>query len=174
MTSGREDDALSWGDDDPTLDDGGGRGADSLSESGTVVPSTTEPRGYPALPDGYRAVGAGSDALDTEEPALIEAAPAQAGNAALLGLGVLGGIYLLYTIGWVIGGLRLQGRRPFLVTDFMYQGSLWLAVLAPLLWISTTLVLARRSRPWVRFAWLVGGAALLMPWPFIMIGAVGQ
>jgi hypothetical protein len=54
------------------------------------------------------------------------------GNATLIALGILGGVYLIYAIGWAIGGLRLQGRAEYLVTDVMYQGSFWLAVLAPL------------------------------------------
>ena len=41
----------------------------------------------------------------------------------------------------------------------MYQGSLWLAVLAPLLWFATVFLLTRRSQPWVRFVWLVAGVA---------------
>ena len=61
------------------------------------------------------------------------------GNATLITLGILGGVYLIYAIGWVIGGLRLQGRAEYLVTDVMYQGSFWLAVLAPLLWFGTRL-----------------------------------
>jgi hypothetical protein len=35
-------------------------------------------------------------------------------------------------------------------------------------------LLTLHSKPWVRFAWLVAGVALLLPWPFVMIGAVGQ
>ena len=96
------------------------------------------------------------------------------GNGTLVALGVVGGIYALYAVGWLIGGLRLQGRAQYLVLDVMYQGSLWLAVLAPLLWFATTLLLTRRARPWLRFAWLAVGAVLLLPWPFVMIGAVGQ
>ncbi|HYJ50461.1 MAG TPA: DNA polymerase III subunit gamma/tau, partial [Microbacterium sp.] len=96
------------------------------------------------------------------------------GNAALISLGILGGVYLIYAIGWLIGGLRLQGRAQYLVTDIMYQGSLWLAVLAPLLWFATVFLLTLRAKPLIRFAWLIGGVVLLLPWPFVMIGAVGQ
>ena len=59
-------------------------------------------------------------------------------------------------------------------TDAMYQGSLWLAVLAPVLWFATVFLLTRAARAWVRFAWLAAGVILLVPWPFVMIGAVGQ
>ena len=96
------------------------------------------------------------------------------GNGSLIALGVLGGVYALYAIGWLIGGLRLQGKAQYLVLDVMYQGSLWLAVLAPLLWFATVFLLTRASRAWVRFAWLAAGVVLLLPWPFVMIGAIGR
>ncbi|WP_137844851.1 DNA polymerase III subunit gamma/tau [Microbacterium sp. 2FI] len=171
MQAGRDDDALTWdGDDDPTLDVGVASG-----------------EGPDRLPAGFTAVGRGSETLaaTTDEDAPPDAgsvprddvsasAPEPMGNATLITLGVLGGIYALFTIGWLIGGLRLQGSAQYLVTDVMYQGSLWLAVLAPLLWFGTVFLLTRASRAWVRFAWLAAGVVLLLPWPFVMIGAVGQ
>jgi hypothetical protein len=30
------------------------------------------------------------------------------------------------------------------------------------------------SKRWVRFAWLIGGVLFLIPWPFIMVGAIGR
>lgn len=162
VSTGRDDDALSWqGDDDPTLD----VGASPVDER-------------PALPDGYRAVGRGSDEVGrieaggTVTPA---GAPVPMGNATLIALGTLGGVYLLYTLGWVIGALRLDTVAPMLiVSPAAYVPAFWLAVLAPALWFAVTLWLTRGSSAWVRLVWLVGGAVLLVPWPFIMIGAVGQ
>lgn len=203
MTTGRDDDALTWdGDDDPTLDLGetepnaGRRGAEPRPVD--AEPREVEPQPEPdragaeasneptaVLPEGFTAVGKGServapagaapdasDARPDSDAAAAEKAPM--GNAELIGLGVLGGVFLLFAIGWLIGGLRLQGWRPFLVADAMYQGSLWLAVLAPVLWFATVFLLTRGARAWVRFAWLAAGVVLLVPWPFVMIGAVGQ
>ena len=180
MTTGRDDDALTWdGDDDPTLDVGATAGSDP-------APEAAARRSAPELPSGYTAVGKGSEtigAADAPDAASVDdespsgdtvAAPRSLGNGALVALGVLGGVYALYAIGWIIGGLRLQGRAQYLVLDVMYQGSLWLAVLAPVLWFATTFLLTRRSRAWVRFAWLAAGVVLLLPWPFVMIGAIGQ
>lgn len=181
VTTGRDDDALSWdGDDDPTLDLGDSAGSDPAPEA----PARSS---VPELPHGYTAVGKGSEAVGaagTPDAASVEeetpaggdtvAEPRSLGNGALVALGVLGGVYALYAIGWIVGGLRLQGWRPFLVTDLMYQGSLWLAVLAPVLWFATVVLLTRTGRTWVRFAWLGAGAVLLVPWPFVLIGAVGQ
>jgi hypothetical protein len=182
VTTGRDDDALTWdGDDDPTLDVGAA-GSDVASEPEAPAPTAAE-----GLPKGYTAVGKGSDTVasaDAPNAASVESRPADGdtiaterrplGNGALVTLGVLGGVYALYAVGWIIGGLRLQGRAQYLVLDVMYQGSLWLAVLAPVLWFATTFLLTRRSRAWVRFAWLAVGVVLLLPWPFVMIGAIGQ
>lgn len=186
MTTGRDDDALTWdGDDDPTLDVGAAAGPDP-------APETPARSSVPELPQGYTALGKGSEivgaedaaSVDDEAPASVDdeapavgdtaAEPRSLGNGALVALGVLGGVYALYAIGWIIGGLRLQGRAQYLVLDVMYQGSLWLAVLAPVLWFATTFLLTRRSRAWIRFAWLAAGVLLLLPWPFVMIGAIGQ
>ena len=185
MARGTDDDPLAWdGDDDPTLDVGAKPAAgepDSepvedpvVTEPDTVETTDAEPK---SLPDGFTAVGKGSDEVGRIRSDGSVAMPGERepmGNATLITLGILGGVYLIYAIGWIIGGLRLQGRAEYLVTDVMYQGSFWLAVLAPLLWFGSVFLLTRHSKPWVRFAWLIAGVALLLPWPFVMIGAVGQ
>lgn len=172
-----DDDALSWGgDDDPTLDVGAARDA--------------SPAAAPTLPPGYTAVGRGSEqAAPSAAPrgaddaaGTPDADPAPAGNAALVAMGVIGGIYLLLALGWLIGGLRLQGVAGYLVaadgiaSPVWTAGTLaavWLAVLAPLIWFVTVFVTTRRSRPWLRGVLLVAGVLLLLPWPFIMVGTVG-
>jgi hypothetical protein len=35
-------------------------------------------------------------------------------------------------------------------------------------------VLSRTAKAWVRLVWLVAGLVLLVPWPFVMVGAVGR
>lgn len=159
MNARADDDALSWsGDDDPTLDVG--------SEES------------PALPRGYTAVGRGSGGttVPSEEPspsspsaAENEASVGRAGNAALIAVGVLGGVYLLYAIGWLLGGLRLQER---ITPDAMLVVSTALAVAAPAIWFGAVLLLTRTAPRWARFAWLLAGALILVPWPFLTIGPV--
>lgn len=168
MTPDR-DDALNWdGDDDPTLDVGSARATER----------PPAPDADPvALPDGFNAVGRGSDEvgrIQSDGTIVMPGDRRGVGNAGLIALGIFGGVYLLYIIGWVIGGLRLQGAARYLVLDVMFQGSLWLAIIAPVLWFATVLLLARRARGWVRFVWLAAGVVLLIPWPFIMVGAVGR
>jgi len=167
VSTGRDDDALSWdGDDDPTLD------------VGTRPAPDPEPAAEPlALPDGYTAVGRGSDEvgrIDADGTVTMPGEPAPLGNVMLVSLGILGGIYALFTIGWIIGGLRLEGTAQFLVSPVGYRFAFWLAVIAPALWFATVYLLTRLSKPWLRLVWLIGGLALLVPWPFVMIGAVGQ
>ena len=167
MSTGRDDDALSWdGDDDPTLD------------VGTRPAADPEPAADPvALPDGYTAVGRGSDEVGRIEPdgtVTMPGEPAPLGNVTLVSLGILGGVYALFTIGWIIGGLRLEGTAQFLVSPVGYRFAFWLAVIAPALWFATVYLLTRLSKPWLRLVWLIGGLALLVPWPFVMIGAVGR
>lgn len=182
MSTDRDDDALSWGDDDPTLDAGPtlppgyvavGKGSETITPaSGSSPDAGTSP-----------AANAASDAASIEstvasrerghtETDAEHAAPVS--NAALVILGVFGGVYALESVGWIIGGLRLQQYAEFLVAPLAYQVSLWLAVLTPLIWFVTVLFLTRGGRSWVRILLLAAGALLVLPWPFIMVGAIGQ
>ncbi len=186
VTSDTEDDAFRWeGDADPTLDAPAsraklprgftpvGKGADDIDEdedegeapsaTGAAAPPATDAEGAPAASES-----------DAGETAGATAEPAHTGNATLVTFGVLAGIAAMWTIGWIIGGLRLQGTAEFLVSPLAYIPSLWLAALAPVLWFAAVWLLTRHSRTWVRVTWLVAGAVLLVPWPFVMTGTVGS
>jgi len=149
-------DALAWdGDDDPTLD---------------------APQRLPDgdLPTGYSVVGKGSAEFETaaqERRDAAASAPAAMSNTTLLFLGVFGGIYLLYTIGWLLGGMRLQLYALGAVPAPFYFGSFVLAAAAPVVWFAATYLLTRGVKAWQRFSWLSAGAVLLVPWPFLMVGA---
>lgn len=160
VTLPRDDDALSWGgDDDPTLDTGSDRDAVA-----------------PALPKGFDAVGRGSETvgrLRSDGSVSMPDEPAPMGNAMLITLGVFGGVYLLFAIGWLIGGLRLQSAALFVVSPAAYIPTFILAVLAAPVWFVTVLVTTRTKPAWLRTVWLLAGAALLVPWPFAMVGALG-
>lgn len=182
----RRDDALSWdGDDDPTLDAG---------RAASDAPHDEEAPAAAVLPEGYQAVGRGSEGVrndvKSERRGDAPAAPqdsattdadthAPLGNVALIALGVIGGIYLLYSIGWIIGGLRVSAVAGFLVSPTgaapvtWASGNLvgvWLAAAAPALWFVTVIVLTRAARAWVRWVWLAAGVVLLVPWPLLMGG----
>lgn len=90
-------------------------------------------------------------------------------NASLLGIGVLAGVFLLYTVGWFIGTERIAPVAPVLLGgDLPFQILKWIAIAAPFIWFVVTFVLTLHSRAWVRFVWLGAGALLLVPWPLIM------
>jgi hypothetical protein len=109
---------------------------------------------------------ADADDLSTE--------PQQLSTPMLLVVGVIGGVYLLYTVGWIIGGLNLQTTALFLVPGIMYHVAVWTAVLAPALWFAAVWLLTRGSAGWVRVLGFLAGAVLLVPWPFVMTGVVGS
>jgi len=82
---------------------------------------------------------------------------------------VLGGVYLLYSIGWLISAI---GAAPVLadpVAQFMYALGRWFAVAAPALWFATVLWLASERRR-ARLFWLLAGAVVLVPVPFLLRG----
>lgn len=176
MSTPRDDDALRWGgDDDPTLDVG--RPRETTVRRGADDDAVDDASATPVLPDGYTAVGKGSAQVghvDADGTVTLPDEPAQMSNTVLVTLGILAGAYLLFTIGWVIGGLRLQGTAEFLVSPVGYTVAFWLAVAAPAVWFVTVFLLTRASKAWIRVLLLIGGLALLVPWPFILVGAVGR
>ena len=82
---------------------------------------------------------------------------------------MLGGVYLLYAIGWLIWGTTPAPELADPVAQFMYGFGRWLAVAAPALWFGTVLWLAAEHRR-ARLLWLVAGAVLLVPIPFLLRG----
>ncbi|MDF2562877.1 MAG: hypothetical protein K0R99_4323 [Microbacterium sp.] len=132
-----------------------------------------------ALPHGWNAVGRGSEEVGTVEGdgTVTPAAPGEPAGLStpmLLILGIVGGVYLLYTIGWVVGGLRLKPLASFLVDDAMFLPWFVLAIAAPALWFLATWVLTRGKAAWVRVAVLLAGVVLLVPWPFVTVGVIGS
>ena len=155
MTRDPDDEALSWGgDDDPTLAPGWktvGGPVPFAGASEEVTDAATEP------------VDGEAEAAASESEAI---GPAQTGSAELVVLGVLGGIYLLYAIGWFITALRTTAPGLGVVDDAIYTLGLWLAVLAPGLWLGLSFWLSAGRRS--RLLWLIGGALVLVPVPFVL------
>lgn len=171
MSPGRDDDALAWdGDDDPTLDVG-------VAAPQTATPSTAEPNTDaepPALPDGFSAVGKGSDEVGriaADGSVSMPGDRVPMGNAALISLGVLGGVYLLYAIGWLIGAGRLSLVAALFLDPIAFQITVWLAILAPPIWFITVFLMTRGAKAWIRFTLLAVGVVVLVPWPFVLAGA---
>ncbi|MFD4420941.1 DNA polymerase III subunit gamma/tau [Agromyces sp. NPDC058484] len=150
-----DDDALRWdGDDDPTL----APGWKTVGNPAPLAGSDDEVTDAPAEASGGEAGAAASDTDVT--------GAAQTGSVELVVLGVLGGVYLLYTVGWLITALRTTAPGLGVVDDAMYALGLWLAVLAPALWLGLSFWLSARRRS--RLLWLIGGAIVLVPVPFVL------
>jgi hypothetical protein len=90
------------------------------------------------------------------------------GSLLLVGYGVFAGLYLLYTIGWFAAVLRNTLTLSGLIPEIMYQFGEFLAIVAPALWLGTTLLLTRGRGPLVRVLWLVAGLIVLIPWPMLV------
>jgi formate/nitrite transporter FocA (FNT family) len=88
-------------------------------------------------------------------------------SAALLTTGVLAGVYLLFTAAWVITALR----NPIAIADplgsFMFTLGLWLAAVAGPLTFTAIVVWRRGRGVGLRLLWLVIGALVLIPWPYV-------
>jgi hypothetical protein len=107
-------------------------------------------------------------------PAPVAAAVRESGAPTLVALGILGGIALLESAGWVRSILSATleatiapGSGALASAAFAVNllGRL-AAVAAPVLWF--VLAAWRIRTPSRRFAWLALGAVLLLPWPALM------
>ncbi|TXK20804.1 DNA polymerase III subunit gamma/tau [Microbacterium wangchenii] len=173
MSTGRDDDALSWGgDDDPTLDPGTEAAPAPPRPSGRPPRASSRPSDAPEprkLPRGFTAVGRGSGAAETA----ADAEPTPLGNAGLVGVGMIAAAFILYSVGWLIVSVRLQSVGAIPVPSVALITITIAAAAAPLIWFAAAYSLTRRSRTWVRFTWLIAGVVLLVPWPFLLTGAFG-
>ncbi len=85
--------------------------------------------------------------------------------------GILGGVYLIYTLGWVITVTRLTGVRAAsseLLSEIMFQLGEFLAIASPALWFVAVFALTRNRRPVVRLLWVLLGLVVVIPWPFVL------
>jgi hypothetical protein len=157
VNSRPDDDALSWdGDDDPTLDVGVDTPRTSRVEPTTVA--------APAAPRAREPRRVAEDQRNDD-------APGGLGNVALVSLGLIAGAYVFFAIGWFIAGLRLQAVSGLPVDPITLTAMTVAAACAPLVWFTASFALTRRARTWIRFAWLIAGIVLFVPWPFLLTGA---
>lgn len=176
MTEQRDDDALSWaGDDDPTLDPSGAREiADQPGEPAEALELQDPIPVAPAPTPEAEHVATKPTASRSPEPAStpdVAAGPLereQMSSAMLVTLGIFGGVFLLYSVGWLISAFRPDAAVPDdTVGAFMFNVGQGLAVAAGPVWMAATLWLTRGSKPYVRIAMLALGVLLVLPWPFL-------
>lgn len=146
-------------------------GPDPDSAAGVALEETAEPAPTAATdPDLARRL------LTESNPEPQPVAPAEfkrepLSNASLVLVGLLAGVYLLYSIGWYIGGGRIDAARGTLLSDFGYHATFWLAVALPPLWFTASMLGTKKK--WTRLTALLIGVVLCIPWPFVMVGALG-
>jgi len=164
------DDALRWEGDEPDARDAPANKAPSAAPQDP----TSAALARDAEQSLRRADGATAPAGAATTSADVVDEPAATGNAALVFYGIIGGVYLLFAVGWIVGGFRLRPRASLLLVDWMYFPWMWLAALASVLWFAAAWVLTRGKATWIRIVALIAGVALLVPWPFVMFGTVGS
>jgi hypothetical protein len=89
----------------------------------------------------------------------------------LVTYGILAGVYLIYTIGWVITVQRYNAVTPGSVevlSAVMFQLGEFLAIASPALWFAAALLLTRSRKPVVRLLVLLAGVVAVLPWPFVL------
>jgi hypothetical protein len=116
----------------------------------------------PALPELGDEVG-----VDVDQETELDELPPVTSAAVLLSLGVLAGVYLLYTVGWIVSLQRMLYFAANSLDQDAFRIQQLLAIAAPLLWFLATLLFTRKHSPVTRLIWLVVGALLLVPWSFI-------
>lgn len=167
MNADRREEALDWGDpDDPSWVD---PGADEppLEPRDAAEQATAQQAAGDAGagPDAHGAPAASAPAIAAPAATDPEARRRSAVTAAT---GLLAGIYLVYSVGWIlsIGTLQLTGAT--LLIEVLYQFGEFLAIIASALWFGTVMALTRGGRPALRLGWLALGALVLVPWPLII------
>ncbi|TAL45570.1 MAG: hypothetical protein EPN91_01910 [Salinibacterium sp.] len=95
-----------------------------------------------------------------------EAPPTSA--LVLIVYGILGGAYLIYTIGWVISIQRSTTVLPSLFANLMFRLGEGLAIGSPIIWFVAVFLLTRHRSLGSRLLWLLLGLAVVIPWSFVL------
>ncbi|QHC58185.1 hypothetical protein [Rathayibacter sp. VKM Ac-2760] len=170
----RDDDALSWAGEggDPTLVAGD---APVRRRTPRAVRSAPEERAaregdVDELPDELREDDSDDEPDEDDERDAADAAAAS--SVLLVAMGVAAGLYLLWTIGWMITATRQSATTASTFAGDplgggLYGLGLWLAVAGPATWFAAVLLGTRGARTRTRVLWLIAGLILLAPLPFL-------
>jgi len=153
MTADVDDEALSWGDEsDPSY----------APDAPAAKKDAPVERPVPPL-------------LADPTPTTGSAAAAKPATTSflLVSYGILAGGYLIYTLGWlvVVFGPLAGGINADILGQLMFRITQVLAVASPAIWFGASFLLTRGRRPIVRLLALLVGLVVVLPWPFILLGA---
>lgn len=155
-----DDAALRWDDvDDPSwidpgaADDAPDAGADGAVDGAAGASSASEANGANDA-EGAR----DGEAVAAELPA----------TGLRLLTAVFAVVYVLWSVGWIIGVGLVPISGPTLVIEVLYQFSEFLAIIASALWFAATVALTPQHRLAPRLGWLALGTLVLLPWPIVL------
>ena len=93
--------------------------------------------------------------------------PAQTSAGALVMYGLIAGVYLLFSVAWLIIALNPPINFFDVVSSFMWVSSLWFATVGGLIWFVATFILGRNRGFGWKFMMLLLGVVVLIPWPYL-------
>lgn len=103
-------------------------------------------------------------------PRRVETGP-QLPATLLVTYGILGGIHLIYLVGWAVALQRLNAisvPSADALSEVLFQFGEALAVVSPVAWFAAVFMLTRGRRPIVRLLWLLAGLVVVAPWPYVL------
>lgn len=86
----------------------------------------------------------------------------------LVTYGIIAGVFLLYTVGWIITISRSTTTLSSLLGEIMFQLGEFLAIASPAVWFASAFLLTRGRKPIVRLLVLLLGLVATVPWPFLL------
>jgi hypothetical protein len=105
------------------------------------------------------------------EPTVSEPAKPGTSSFLLITYGIIAGAFLIYTLGWVA---VLVGPRPAssdILGEVAYWFNVGLAIASPAIWFGAAFLLTRGRKSIVRLLALLLGLVVVLPWPFVILGA---
>jgi hypothetical protein len=152
-----DDEALSWAGDESRQRGGGTWSVPKRREGASLSPSPT----FEAVDEkAPRASGeSGDSAAETVRSSVGD-------QVALFATGILAGVYLLFSIAWLITALRDPIKIADPLGNAMFVIGLWMAVAAGPVVFVAALIAGRNRHSAVRLILLVAGALVLLPWPY--------
>jgi hypothetical protein len=140
-----EEDALSWAGDDDRLTTGSPLSAKRDAGGASSVKKSKPTKNAPENSDQ----------------------PSGLSSAALIGFGIFAGIYLLFSVAWLITALRNPTQIADALGNAMFQFGLWLSVAAPAIWFGAVLYVGKNKKVATRLLFLLLGVVVLIPWPYV-------
>ena len=160
-----DDDALNWAGDE-ARQRGGGTWSVPQRRKGASLSPSSETEQVIEPQKVIEPVEITDEGVSTSSTAPVSTTSSSIGDSiALVATGIFAGVFLLFTIAWLITALRNPVQIADPLGNFMFQFGLWCAVAAgPVAFVAC--LNAGRNHLWARFAWLVVAALVLIPWPY--------